>query len=687
MWRKLALAALLTSTSITPAHAGPLVVFVQGLAASLTAGLASSGIGAFFGTALGKLVLSYGLSAIANALTPRPSTPSPAERLVNYAQPLTYFEWVYGRVRKGGPLGFTGFSGGKRHYCPIIACHSTEGPVAHYLDDREVEIDGSGNVTTAPITGSPAVGNIRTYTGQSGQAADATLVAAFPGQVGAGHDFEGLSYAAIWGRRVAPEVFSSIYPSGREWQYTAVWDGCDTIYDPRDASTGWSDNAALVIAHNVVRHGKSVDWTEVGEEADKCDVLVTNATGGTQKKWTINGVFDESQTWEDVRQQLALAADVWWYERSDGKVGFKVGAWEAPTVTLTAADILSIQIAERQPGPDVVGEFTMRYIEPAQDWTEAVSGAWVEVAGGQRQESACYLIDSHNQAARVLKRIAKQTRPQYQITATIKLRGYDLIGQRFVRIEHAETGLAADFEIGKLMRNQDRLTFLLEAVSTAEADFAFTAATEEPDQPTRIEPVSDDAVAVVAGFTGQAVEDTGGAAAIVWSWTAGTDDLRQEIRIRCVALGLDWQTIAAGPGETSLTVTGLADGQTYDAQVRNRTAANRVSDWSATVSVAAVANTTAPGPLSGVSATAVGSDGLVEWTCPSDANFYAARIWRHTTTTFGSATLIRTEYGLPGAADEYTDPSPGAGTWYYWAAPINASGVAGTVSGPHSITI
>lgn len=697
MWRRLSLAAaLFCTTALTPAeaHAGPVVALVQAFAASVTAGatsvFAGLGFGATTAAALGgatsQFLFGIGLSAIANALTPRPRAPAPAEVQVNYAAPLSYFEHAYGTVRKGGPLGFTKAAASVRYYAPILACHSIEGVQAWYIDGYEVETDGSGNVITAPFAGTPHVGNLLAYTGQAGQAADPALVAAFPGQITSAHDFAGLSYVRAWCRRVRPENFSTIYKAGREWQVTAVIKGKDTIYDPRDASTGWSDNAALVIAENCIRHGKQVDWAEVAEQADICDALVTNAEGGTQRRWTINAVFSEEQTWEDVRSQLALAADVFFYERTDGQVGFKVGAWEAPTVTLTDRDFLSLHIGERQPGPDVVGEFTLRYVEPDQDWTEAVTGVWVEEEGGQRQETPCFLIDSHNQAARVAKRLAKVTRPRYSVSAQIKLKGYDLIGQRFFRIEHAEAGLSQDFEIGKLILNADRLSWTLEAVSTAEADFGFDAATEEPTRPERSEPTSTDDVPEPTGLVGLAVEDTGGVAAIEWRWDADDDHLRQQLRIRCVALGLDWQTFDAGQGETSLVTTGLVDGQTYEAELRNRTAANRVSDWSAGVSVQAQADTSAPLAVTGFGTSLSGSDVVVAWTA-SAAPYYAARIYRSANANFADAALVRTEYGAASSADSWTDVAPGSGTWRYWLIPISAGGQPGPLAGPEAETI
>lgn len=77
----------------------------------------------------------------------------------------------------------------------------------------------------------------------------------------------------------------------------------------------------------------------------------------------------------------------------------------------------------------------------------------------------------------------------------------------------------------------------------------------------------------------------------------------------------------------------------------------------------------------------------VSFTAPNDPNYYATRVYRGTTTTFADATLVRTEYGIPSNADSWVDAGLSAGTYYYWVAPINGSGVEGAATGPESETV
>lgn len=715
------MAALLGSTFLaTPVRADPVSAFIGGFLNSFGAGtfLTSASVGAWSagfsagawltgGGFIANTVLSVGLSALSQSLIPTPQVPSPSDRMVNWAQPVAQMERCYGRVRKGGPYALSAFSKavvtnpdgddkrGKRHYGIIIASHRTRGPVQHWLDKWPVEVDDDGFVTTSPIKWEGSAyhhwhGSIRAHTGGAGQVVDPIWDSVFP-EITSADDFAGLSYAALYACRPSTGKFNKVYPSGREWTYAPVWDGHDRIYDPRTDTYDWTDNAALIIAHEALYHGKAVDWDQVAAEADISDEIVTNAAGATQKRWTINGTFDDSMTWETVRAQLQVACDAFFYERTDGKLGFKVGGYSAPTITLTDADFLSFSVKEGAWGPDVIGQVSIRYVEPERDYVEEGSGAYLIDPDGARHEEPCGLINNHNQAARVAKRWAKTARPQYSVRGVIKPIGYELIEERFARIQHAELDFDQVVEIGRYSRNGGSHTFTLEGVSVTGADFAFNALIEEPDRPLRAVIVEDDAVAIPASLSGEVIEGTGGVALIEWSWPEQPDDLRQQLRVRSIEAGVvDWQILDVPAEQLTLVSSGLVDGATYEAQVRNRTLGGVVGDWGPAVplAVVAVANTDAPAAMSAFAGAPSGSDVVLTFTAPNDALYAAARIWRATSSTdFADAVLIRTEFGAANAGDTYTDVAPGVATHSYWIEPINGSGIAGPRTGPENITI
>ncbi|MGI3169978.1 hypothetical protein ACRARG_12535 [Pseudooceanicola sp. C21-150M6] len=715
MRRSLLIGALLATTAMTAptqAKAWPVLGFVQGFAAGVygssvlggtlggafTAGLTASAYvtSGFFGTIGGRFLLSIGLSYLSSALMQ--PTQEPSATLTNFAQPVTYAVTAYGRGRHGGPLGFTGFknstdvvtgtTGAKRHYSPLLAAHPCHQIVTHYLDEREVEIDGDGVVTTPPMDG---YYRIRPFLGQPGQTADPELVSSFA-EVTSAFDFAGLTGAHIWAKRPSQSKFSEIYPTGRQGAYTPVFDGKDTIYDPRTDSTGFTRNAGLILADWIVGMGQGVDWDEVAGEADASDVTVSNGDGGTQPKWRIDGKISDDQEFEDQRAQIAAACDAWMYERADGKVGFRVGRYEEPTITLTADDFLSVEFTEGGWGRNAPTEVACKYVEPANAWREAPSGPFVIDATSRqvREEPNLYLVSSHNQAWRLNVRIAKVKRPKYQFRGTLGMMGYFLRGHRFVRVQ--ALGIDEVFEVGELWRNEGGASFDIVANSVTAEDFEPDGAADEPARPVFEKVANDDTIPAPTGLSGSALHGE----AILWSFDDQDESLTQQIHIR-VSGESDWQIVTVPTGQSYQATTGLVDGNLYEAQVRNRTSALRSSDWKPDVPIVvrAVANSTPPVAHTAFAATLNGADVDLTFTAPNDPNYYATRIYRALDSTdFADASLIHTEFGIPSNADGYTDPAPASGDQSYWIVPINQSGkpddtgtLPATGLGPETVTV
>lgn len=601
-------ALLMCTTALTPvsAKAEPVSMFFSGLFASIgatatTAAVAQAlgggallgfQVGSFlFGSVLGQLVLSLGLSAIAQALTPRPNMPSPSDRLVNFAQPISPMEWAFGTVRKGGPYAVTSFQADRRHYAVLLCAHSVDGIERWYLDQRAVETDGQsaeGAVVTAPYAG---VVNLRLREGGPGQVADPILVDTIP-EWTSNHDLAGLAYVAASARRVRDRDFAEVYGNSPSTgpAIAPAFRAANTIYDPRTGTYGWSANAALVFAwivENVL--GGTVNWDEIAQEADIADELVLNQAEEFQPRWTLHGIFDDRTETAEILKQVIAACDAYVYERPDGSLGFMVGRYIEPTITLTEHDFLSLQIAERAWGPQPPTEWVARYVEPDFDWNEAVTGVWVEdeTARQVRRDPALYLVDNHNQAMRALKRIARVERAQYSVQGELTAIGYELLGaatgraHRFVRIK--AYGFDFVMEIGRISRGERLSALRIEGNSVSPEDFEFDAAVEEPERPRRERVTNIDTVPVPTGLEGVSL----GGGEIEWSWDTQPDYLRQELRYRRAGQLMIWRTAEVDDESGSALTVGHEIGETYEAQVRNLTASNRPSSWSSTVSVQA----------------------------------------------------------------------------------------------------
>lgn len=712
MRRSLFIAVMLSTTALTPseAYAGPVAAAVVSIAVSAVASygataLAGSAIlGGFFATTLGAAVagtlISVGLGLVASALiggVGKPNVPKADAQKFNFAQAVTPMDTVFGIVRKGGPYALVATIDRRRYYGVILAAHRTGAIIQQYLDNRPVDVEANGEVGSYPFwrhkgISVPLAGESSAYAqhhdGAPGQVVDPVLLDKVPEWTSA-HDMAGLSYVAFAARRARNQHVMETYgPSPRIGpEVVPAFYGATEIYDPRTLTTGWTNNAALVAAWIITeRLGGAVDWAQIAIEADICDILKTNRDGASQRQWTLNGSFPDNVEFEELRNNLIAACDGFIYERPDGVVGFKVGRYEAPTVTLTDEDFLSLKIVEGSNDPTETSEWVGTYVEPDLDWTNSATGAWVEdatVAVPVRAEVPLPFVDSHYQACHSLKRIARIQRAKYRVEGTVDIIGHDLIGERFVRI--AAGGYDFVAEVGSLSRMADGWSFSLTGASVFAEDFELDGLKDEPEPPTRITPVDSDAVPAPTALSGTAVAGPG----IAWGFPLQPDDLLQELRYRVVGASFWLPPISRDDGENVITTLGLVDGAVYEAEVRNVTSGARPSEWSPTATTSAIADVTPPAAMDAFSGFSLASDVSLSITAPNSQNYAGCRIYRAVYPSgdpgpydFADASLLTTKYGTANSDQVVGDGSLSAAVYVYWAIPVNGSGSEGPTSGP-----
>lgn len=722
MKKALYIAALLCTTALYPTPAAampPVAAFIGGLAASvgvgtgvaaigLSSGAALAGfqVGAFLATGLGSALLStvlgVGLNYLAQSLlsaqslAPQPQSPPPTQRFANIRQPVQDRTKCYGLTRIGGPVFFWQAIAPKRYYGIILNTGEIDAVQSRWLDERECTLDGSLNVTNSEYqSGGRSRVRIQEFTGEPGQVSQTFLLNNFT-EWTADHKLTGLAGAIVIAENSASEDFSTVYPSGREPVYTALVRGTK-CYDPRTETTVWTKNAALIIADWITSAdglNREVNWELVEVEADICDEDVTDRDGNTINKWELSGAYNFSETREGVRAAMGVACDAFFYETSDGKVGFKVGRYEAPTVSITDDHITTIRVIEGFDGPGLVNAYAVQYTEPAINYREQEC-APIIIDDGQPYEQAtiqAYWIPNHNQASRIAKRLLRQQRAQYRISASLNLHGLRLIGERFFSLTLPDLGIDGQtFEISKLSYSDDGLSIEVDATSCTDEDFAFVAASEESAPPisstiadsvTTPSPTNIIAVAIaVSGGTG-----------IQLSWDTPSDTYLNQARYRTSDAGSGagvWFQLDVPQGQNYITTPALTADASYDVQVRTQRQSGQTSAWTPTtpISLLATVDAVAPDPVTGVSGTGGSGIADIDWTAPASANYVGARIYRHTSNVFGSSTLVQTEYGTPSGTDTWQDTALAAGTYYYWVVAINGSGVEATAVATGAVAV
>lgn len=412
--------------------------------------------------------VSVGLSAVTSwavaALTPAPPTPRQS-LLVNSRDAAAPQEIVYGEVRKGGPITYLEtIRGGSILYMIIpLAAHEIESVEEIYINDEVAVLSddsytnsrgrtGAGWVTNRNWSDDPDEHEMRIFYHLGDQTA---ITDTFANSSVASMDNIFLVNSANFNATGQPDsgtfvgngiaflfvqfsYAASVYKNGLP-TITAKIRG-KKVFDPRTSTTAYSNNAALCIRDYLTStYGLSdpeVDDTVFQATANTSDEAVTLAAGGTEPRYTINGVVKADQSYGDVLQEMvtACAGTLFW---GAGKWKLKVGEYNAPTKVLTLDDLRSsINLQTRTNLRDqfnrVQGVFTdaeQRYI-PA-DYPPVISdgtGSFTEEDGGVEQALDLDLPFTTSSAA--AQRIAKLTlfrgREQMVFSADFGLNAFDV---------------------------------------------------------------------------------------------------------------------------------------------------------------------------------------------------------------------------------------------------------------------
>jgi len=276
---------------------------------------------------------------------------------------------VYGTDKVSGPIAFLNCTGTNNEYLHLIVvlagCEvDSIGDV--YFGDDVVPLDGSG-----AATGTYA-GHFwcHKHTGSATQAADSDLITACPTQWTSAHQLKGVAYLYVkllWDQ--------TIYANGL-LNIAAIVKGAK-CYDPRTATTVWTENSALCAAHYMMHaYGlglayAEIDATELTAAANTCDEAVTLADTSTEKRYRTNGVIASDQVPSDALGQL-IAAMAGTVVYSGGSWFIQAGAYRTPTVTLTQTDFVGpLQVSPRLSRKDSCNAVKGTFIGPANNYAAA----------------------------------------------------------------------------------------------------------------------------------------------------------------------------------------------------------------------------------------------------------------------------------------------------------------------------
>ena len=364
----------------------------------IVAGAASTFVGVSMGIAwLAKLGIGLILTGVASKIEenkagdPSPITSSARTQMIR--QPITSHRIIYGQVRVSGPITFvftsiypTGAANSQLQLIVTLAAHECEEVGEVWLDEEIlpafVDPTPSGRWasnakfyrsrgTTADDT---ALGN-----GIRAQAPDNSLWTVNHKQTGCAKIAIILFYNADFFPGSLPQV--SCIVKGRK------------VYDPRDGGQDYDDpstwlysnNSALVLLDYIAGYQLKADGNSrvpigLGENlsgvdtasfiaaANVCDEAIPLVGGGTEPRYTSNGIVSTSESPKNVLGKLLTAMDGKLI-RTGGEWRLLAAGYQAPTLTLTEDDLEGpIKVTTRLSRRELFNSIKGVFVSPESKW-------------------------------------------------------------------------------------------------------------------------------------------------------------------------------------------------------------------------------------------------------------------------------------------------------------------------------
>lgn len=474
---------------------------IAGFISSAVGGLSATSV-AIIGAAI-EAAVSIGVSALSQSLRGQPKGAERPGRQTNVRSATMAHQVVLGQIRKGGLLGYVNGTGEKNKYLHtivVLAGHECEAIGDLYIGGQPVPIDASGNAISPS---DPDDTDYRDYAflykrlGTSTQAAVPELVADTAGLRGewtAAHQLKGRAY--VYGKyRESPARYGGIPP------ITAVVTGVNAIYDPRSATTAWTENPALQVAWMLETYLRipraRIHEATLIEAANICDEAVPLKAGGTQKRYTSNGYIDlegDPADWlEPIINAMAGAL-----VEHDGLYYIHAGAWKAPVTTLTDAHFIGggeIVLRTAQSNIDRSNGIKGVYVSPESydsptEFPTVKDAAMIAEDGGAENildiDSALEFCNSHQQAQRVAKIRLQRQRMDESFSVDVALQiGLDVKPWDNITVNSDVLGISGTYKVTGHVLHTDETGPLAYVTLTLQAHTAsvydWTAATDEQD--------------------------------------------------------------------------------------------------------------------------------------------------------------------------------------------------------------
>jgi len=349
---------------------------------------------------------------------------------------------IYGVAKTGGVIVHAEDTGGDnnnkfRHLVIAFAGHRVAEFTTVWVDDVESDDPKfADNLWVTPYLGDPD------------QVAAPTLLAESAVWTAA-HRLRGIAYLHV-------KYKKKDFPSGIS-DIKALVKGKDDIDDPRDGSTGWTDNLALCIrdyslwSETMGAAADELDDSLGTVQADLCDELVIcNRTGTeTEKRYTCNGVMDLVGTpLNGLKTMTQAGAGRACYTQGAWRI--HLGAYAAPAQSLSERDLDGGLSFSAGPGKAArINTVRGTYFAPALSYARTdyplVTSATYLAEDAEELDADLHLglTNSPTMAMRVAKIMMERSRRAAPVTMPAKFTTYPLQPEDRVELSIDRLGWAA----------------------------------------------------------------------------------------------------------------------------------------------------------------------------------------------------------------------------------------------------
>jgi hypothetical protein len=334
-------------------------------------------------------VLMAGATIASIKLAPKPQIPdlepfsnlASKDRKLSFRQAITTRKIIYGRIRVGGPILFleSTADGSTQneflHMIVAVASHEIQSFDEFYINGNKIlpsQLDASGNVndeSTPYYDGSKSFVRIQTATGTTSQSANSDLIAESGGLWTSNHKLSGIAYVYLRFR------FNRDVWQGGVPQFACVIKG-KKIYDTRTGATAYSRNPALILRDYMTTNlgmkmsSTKIDTSSVNTAANICDESQALSDGGTENRYTGDGMIDTGVT---PRQNIndILSAMSGQITYSNGVFKMFAASTATAVISLTEDDMIGeLRTQARLSRKENFNSIKGKFLSEDTDWEE-----------------------------------------------------------------------------------------------------------------------------------------------------------------------------------------------------------------------------------------------------------------------------------------------------------------------------